>query len=31
VALKPIKDLLGDEYSYVEIRLALEYYRIQER
>ncbi len=31
VALKPIKDLLGDEYSYVEIRLALEYYRLQER
>lgn len=27
VALKPIKDLLGDEYSYGEIRMGLEYYK----
>ena len=27
MALKPIKDLLSDEYTYGEIRLALEYYK----
>ena len=26
-ASKPIRDLLGDEYSYGEIRMALEYYK----
>ncbi len=26
-ALKPIKDLLGDKYSYTEIRMGLEYYK----
>ncbi len=26
-ALKPLKDLLGDEYSYGEIKMALEYYK----
>jgi len=26
-ALKPLKDLLGDEYTYGEIRMALEYYK----
>ncbi len=26
-ALKPIKDLLGDEYTYTEIKMALEYYK----
>ena len=28
-ALKPIKDLLSDDYSYGEIRMALEYYKNQ--
>jgi ATP-dependent DNA helicase RecQ len=27
VALKPVKDLLGDEYSYGEIRMGIEYYK----
>jgi len=27
VALKPVKDLLGEEYSYGEIRMAMEYYK----
>lgn len=27
LALKPIKDLLGDDYSYGEIRMAQEYYK----
>ena len=26
-ALKPIKDLMGDDYTYGEIRMALEYYK----
>lgn len=26
-AIKPVRDLLGEEYSYSEIRLALEYYK----
>jgi ATP-dependent DNA helicase RecQ len=26
-ALKPIKDILGDDYSYGEIKVALDYYR----
>ena len=26
-ALKPVKDLLSDEYSYGEIRMAMEYYK----
>jgi ATP-dependent DNA helicase RecQ len=26
-ALRPLKDLLGDDYSYGEIKLALEHYR----
>ncbi len=26
-AAKPVKDILGDDYSYGEIRMALEYYR----
>ena len=26
-ALKPIKDLLGDEYSYGDIKIAIEYYK----
>ncbi len=29
-ALKPIKDLLGDKYSYTEIRMGLEYYKRSE-
>ncbi|MGN6568028.1 MAG: DNA helicase RecQ [Flavipsychrobacter sp.] len=28
-ALKPIKDLLSDDYSYGEIKMALEYYKAQ--
>ncbi len=27
VALKPVKEILGDDYSYSEIRLVFEYYR----
>jgi len=27
VAIKPVKDLLSDEYNYGEIRMALEYYK----
>ncbi len=27
VALKPVKEILGDDYSYSEIRLAFEFYR----
>jgi hypothetical protein len=27
VASKPIKDLLGDEFSYGEIKMAQEYYK----
>lgn len=31
VVLKPIKDILGDNYSYGEIRMALEYYNMSQK
>lgn len=31
IASKPIKDILGDDFSYGEIKMALEYYRSQNR
>lgn len=30
-ALKPIKDLLGDDYTYGEIRLGIEYYKMKHK